>query len=66
MKRFAWRVAKFVFKAVLFVLLVTVGWVFLYKYVNPPVTPLMVMKYFREGQPIKKEWKGYGEISGNM
>ena len=66
MKRFAWRVAKFVLKAVLFVLLVTVGWVFLYRYVNPPVTPLMVMKYFGEGQPIKKEWKDYDEISGNM
>ena len=66
MKRFAWRVAKFIFKAVLFVLLVTVGWVFLYRYVNPPVTPLMVMKYFGEGQPIKKEWKDYGAISGNM
>jgi len=66
MKRFVWRVAKFVFKAVLFVLLVTVGWVFLYRFVNPPVTPLMVMKYFGEGRPIKKEWKDYGDISGNM
>lgn len=57
---------KFVLKAVLFVLLLTVGWVFLYRFVNPPVTPLMVMKYFGDGKPIKKEWKNYDEISGNM
>jgi len=66
MKRFGWRLVKFVLKAVLFVLLLTVGWVFLYRFVNPPVTPLMVMKYFKEGKPIKKEWKDYKDISGNM
>ena len=66
MKRFGWRLVKFVLKAVLFVLLLTVGWVFLYRFVNPPVTPLMVMKYFEEGKPIKKKWKDYKDISGNM
>lgn len=47
----------------------TTSWVLLYRYVNPPVTPLMVIRYLEsDGQSrrILKTWKDYDSISVDM
>lgn len=56
-------------KCIIYFLIATVFWVLIYHFINPPVTPLMVIRYFESGaedKSIKKKWKGYEEISENM
>jgi len=51
------------------ILVITVSWVLLYRYVNPPVTPLMVIRYMEGSAQIKgihKQWRDYESISDNM
>ncbi len=69
MKKFLKRLSVFVFKLVLIVFLATFGLVLIYKYINPPVTPLMVMRYLSpkgDQRSIHKKWKDYENISDNM
>lgn len=66
MKRFLSGLVKFIIKTVLVVIAVTVLWVLLYKYINPPLTPLMAIGYFGEAKKIKKKWKDYYQISKYM
>lgn len=69
MKKFLKRLSGFILKLILIVLLATVGLVLVYKYINPPVTPLMVMRYLsprgNDGS-IHKQWTNYERISDNM
>jgi monofunctional biosynthetic peptidoglycan transglycosylase len=56
-------------KVILYFVIITVTWVILYRFVNPPVTPLMIIRYFEsdsDSRSINKEWKGYEDISENM
>lgn len=66
MKKIFRSVITFSLKALLFIIILTVGWVFLYRYVNPPLTPLMVIGYFGEAKTIKKKWRDYKNISDYM
>lgn len=66
MKKFLYGVIKFAIKTVLLIIAATLVWVVLYKYVNPPLTPLMVIGYFGEAKTIKKEWSDYKNISNYM
>lgn len=38
----------------------------LYRWVNPPITPLMVIRKVSNGAPIEKEWKDLEDISPYM
>jgi len=56
-------------KFILYFLVITVVWVAIYRFVNPPITPVMVIRYFEsdgKDKSIKKEWKDYDHISKNM
>jgi len=69
MKKLFRRFSLFIIKLLVLLVIISLTWVMLYKFVNPPFTPLMLIRYFEEdgsGRSIKKEWKGYDEISGNM
>ena len=66
MKKFLFGVIKFAIKTVLLVIVATMVWVALYRYVNPPLTPLMVIGYFGGKRTIKKEWSDYKNISNYM
>jgi len=66
MKKFLYGVIKFAIKTVLLIIAATLVWAALYKYVNPPLTPLMVIGYFGEKRAIKKEWSDYKHISNYM
>jgi len=69
MKKLFRRFSIFVLKLLVLLIIISLAWVMLYKFVNPPVTPLMLIRYFEEDgsrRSIKKEWKSYNQISGNM
>lgn len=65
MKKLVGRLVKFVLKCIFLVILATVLWVLLYRFVNPPVTPLMVISHV-QGDSVSKKWRNYGDISGYM
>ncbi len=69
MKKLSRRFSIFILKLLVLLIIISLAWVMLYKFVNPPVTPLMLIRYFEEDVSrgsIRKEWKSYKEISGNM
>jgi monofunctional biosynthetic peptidoglycan transglycosylase len=66
MRKFLLGIVKFIIKTVILIILATIAWVALYRFVNPPLTPLMVIGYFGEAKTIKKEWSDYENISKYM
>lgn len=66
MRKFLLGVIKFILKTVLLIILATIAWAALYRYVNPPLTPLMVIEHFKDGRAIRKEWRDYARISNYM
>lgn len=66
MKKLFSKVFKFILKIVLLILITSVGWVGIYRYINPPLTPLMAIKYWGGAGKINKKWRDYDDISGYM
>ena len=71
MKRFFRFVIKFIFYSAIMFLIFSIGTVVLYKYINPPVTPHMIIRVIEgliEGDPvwIDKDWANYEDISPNV
>jgi monofunctional glycosyltransferase len=56
-------------KFILYVFVVTIAWVIIYRFVNPPITPLMLIRYFEssgKNKSINKKWKDYEHFSENI
>lgn len=56
-------------KLLFFLVILTACWALIYRYLNPPITPLMVLRYFESDNKnkfIKKRWMDFDSISGNM
>ena len=66
LKKYGKKLSVLLLKLVLVLFLASLGVVLLYKYINPPLTPLMVIRYFENGAGIEKKWKSYEDISDNM
>ena len=70
MNKFLKRALRFLLKLMFIILVITVSWVLLYRYINPPVTPLMVIRYMggsgAQIEGIHKQWRDYESISDNM
>lgn len=71
MKKGVKKFWKILYKIILIFLCITVGLVILYRWVNPPITPLMVIRCVeqkKEGKTIKleKKWVSIEEISPYM
>lgn len=69
MKKLLNRPFSTLLKFILYVFVVTIAWVIIYRFVNPPITPLMVIRYFEsagKNKSINKKWKDYEHISENM
>jgi len=69
MKTLVRNISRFVLKIILLLLIITTSWVLAYRYLNPPLTPLMVIRYLEgdgNSRRILKTWKDYDSISGNM
>jgi monofunctional biosynthetic peptidoglycan transglycosylase len=65
------RLKVIVGKTVLYFLLVTVLWVLMYRFINPPITLLMVMRNIErkaDGKTFKtdKKWVDFKEMSDNI
>ncbi len=65
------RLAKWMLKILLYFLGITLGWVLLYKFINPPITYLMVQRGFErkaDGKSFKidKQWLSFYELSNNL
>ena len=65
------RISSLLSKILLWFLLVSVLWVLVYRFVNPPITLLMVVRNIErkaDGRPFKtnKEWVDFENISDNM
>lgn len=56
------RAIKFLFKFVLYFLLITVAWVGLYAIVPPPITATMIL----DENGATRDWTGFSDISPNM
>jgi monofunctional biosynthetic peptidoglycan transglycosylase len=69
MKKLLKRMFIFLMKLLLLLIIISVAWVTLYKFVNPPITPLMLIRYLEQAsgqRSIKTKWKSCYEISNNM
>jgi monofunctional biosynthetic peptidoglycan transglycosylase len=65
------RISSILSKVLLWFLMVTVLWVLFYRFVNPPITLLMIqrnMERSSDDKPFKmeKEWVDFEDISNNM
>jgi monofunctional biosynthetic peptidoglycan transglycosylase len=56
------RAIKFLFKLMVYFVLITVAWVGLYAIVPPPITATMIM----DENSITKDWTSFSDISPNM
>jgi monofunctional biosynthetic peptidoglycan transglycosylase len=68
MKLILKAIFRITFKLVAFLMAISLFFVFLYKYINPPITPLMIIRHFESSQgeeTIKIYWKALKEISPN-
>lgn len=59
---FVWGLKVGVAVTLVFVLLSSV-WVLTYRYVNPPLTPLMLLRHVQEEEDVRKRWRAYDEIA---
>ncbi|MCX7880516.1 MAG: monofunctional biosynthetic peptidoglycan transglycosylase [Ignavibacteria bacterium] len=65
------RIFKFIFKIVIYFIVSSIVVVIIYKFVPPPITPIMIIRVFEswfEGGAVEisKEWVPYEKISKNM
>ncbi len=69
MKNIIQKVSIYTIKLFLLLVLISLVFVVLYKYVNPPTTPLMIIRYFEQdgGQKLlNTDWASYDDISDYM
>lgn len=59
------RILRVSIKVGLICAVVSALWVSLYRFVNPPITSLMAMEYFRVGK-LEQTWKPLNEISPHL
>lgn len=65
------KAGKWILKALLYFFCITFVWVLLYRFINPPVTYLMIERGFErlandKNLKLKKDWKDWDEISFNL
>ncbi|TKB96755.1 monofunctional biosynthetic peptidoglycan transglycosylase [Pedobacter cryophilus] len=65
------KIARLLFKAMLWFFGVTIFWVLLYKFINPPITFLMVERGFErkaDGKEwkLERKWRDFDELSFNL
>ncbi len=55
-RRLAWLGLKYGSRAALVFVLFSALWILTYRFVNPPVTPLMILRHFQEEEDLRKRW----------
>jgi monofunctional biosynthetic peptidoglycan transglycosylase len=59
------RVGRFILKAAVILFVASLALAGLYRFLPPPITPLMVMRLI-SGEGLHKSWKSYADISPNL
>jgi monofunctional biosynthetic peptidoglycan transglycosylase len=64
-------IGQWLLRALIYFFIFTIAWVLLYKFINPPITYLMVercveRKMDGKDWKLNKDWKNYYEISDNL
>ena len=62
-KRGFWKILGLI---ILLFFLLSIFFTIIFRWINPPVTPLMVIRKIQYSYPIEKTWKPLEEISPNM
>lgn len=59
---------KLIFKLIIWFVIVSLGFVLIFKWVPVPITPLMVIRYFESNKTktIKHDWVSISDISKNL
>lgn len=60
------KIAKYIFRLLLTLFIITILWVAVYAFVPVPGTPLMLARYFGEDVPINHTWTPLEEITPDM
>lgn len=60
------KIAKYIFRLLLTLFIITILWVAVYAFVPVPGTPLMLARYFSEDVPINHTWTPLEEITPDM
>lgn len=57
-------------KVVFYFIIISAGWVILYRFVNPPITVLMIQRNSQDipndKQPVPRKWVNYEDLSENL
>ena len=65
-KSLAKKIFKWTGKIILILFIFSIAITILYRWINPPITPLMLIRKFSDGEPIKKEWVPIEDISPSL
>lgn len=64
------RILSILLKIVFYFTVISAGWVILYRFVNPPITILMIQRNAQDIQndrpPIPRKWVNYEDLSENL
>ncbi|RZL59211.1 MAG: monofunctional biosynthetic peptidoglycan transglycosylase, partial [Pedobacter sp.] len=65
------KISSILSRVLLWFLMFTVLWVLIYRFVNPPITLLMIQRNIERSSDdkpskMKKEWVDFDDISNNM
>lgn len=57
-------------KVVFYFIVISAGWVILYRFVNPPITILMIQRNYQDisndKRPVPRKWVNYEDLSENL
>ena len=62
-RRLAWLGLKYGSRALLLFVLLSALWILTYRFINPPVTPLMILRHFQDEEDLRKRWRDGEEIA---
>ena len=65
-KAYVLMILKYIKKGFFLFLIISISSVILFRFVNPPITPLMVIRNVEDGEQIDKKWVPLDKISPNI
>jgi len=64
------RISRFLLRALIYFVTISIVWVLIYRVINPPITWLMVQRDFEKtdktDKSIKRKWVNYSDLSDNL
>lgn len=62
-RRIFWRCVGMTAILGLLFMVLSSAWIATYRFVNPPLTPLMILRNVQDEEDVRKRWRDYAEIS---